>query len=277
MKEFYINKNEEKKRLISNIFSLGLLQGANYILPLMTVPYLVRVLGPNYFGLLAFSSATISYFSLITDYGFNLSATQQIAICRDNKDKINKIFSAVMIVKTLLMLISLCLLTILVLTISKFNQHLVLYFVTFGTVIGQVLFPQWLFQGMESMKYITYLNIGSKFLFTICVFLFVKDKSDYILVPIFTSSGFVLSGVLGFLLARKEFSLSIKKVEFKDIKYQLIEGWHVFLSTIAVSFYTISTIFILGLFSNNMIVGYFSAANKIIQSVSGLYSPISQS
>lgn len=276
----YIKENffetEEKKTLVSNIFSLVILQGANYLLPLLTVPYLVRVLGPEYFGLLAFSTATIMYFMLITDYGFNLSATQQVSINRDNIAKINEIFSSVMMIKISLMMVSFVLMSILVFSFEKFSQHWQVYFVTFGVVVGQVLFPIWLFQGMERMKYITYLNIGAKLFFTGCIFIFVKEKSDYLLVPLLTALGFIVAGIWSLYIVKKEFSVNFKLQSWERIRFQLINGWHVFFSSLAISMYTISTTFILGVFAGNATVGYFAAADKIVQAVKGLYLPVSQ-
>ena len=267
---------EEKKRLGANIFSLGVLQVANYILPLLTLPYLVRILGPEYFGLLAFATATIMYFMLITDYGFNLSATRQISIHRGNKDKINEIFSSVMVIKITLMMVSFSVMSLIVFGFDKFSQHWEIYFISFGIVVGNVIFPVWLFQGMERMKYISYINIGAKTFFTACTFIFVREQSDYLFVPLLTATGFIAAGIWSLYLVRKDFNVSFIWQSTDTLKFQLTEGWHVFLSTIAISIYTISTTFFLGLFTNNMIVGNFAAADKIIQVVKGLYQPVSQ-
>lgn len=268
---------EEKKRLAGNIISLGVMQGANYILPLLTLPYLVRILGPEYFGLLAFATATNSYFILITDYGFNLSATRQISIHRDDKDKVNEIFSSVMMIKTGLMFLSFALIALLLVCFEKFSQHWEVYLMTFGMVIGQVLFPVWLFQGMERMKYITYLNIGAKAFFTVCIFIFVQNEADYLLVPLLTALGFIVAGIWSLYIVKKEFNVSFAWQSIATLKLQLEEGWHVFFSSMAISLYTISATFILGLFTNNTIVGYFAGADKVVQAVKGLYQPVSQS
>ena len=267
---------EEKKRLAGNIISLGVMQGANYILPLLTLPYLVRVLGPEYFGLLAFATATNSYFILITDYGFNLSATRQISIHRDDKDKVNEIFSSVMMIKTGLMFLSFALIALLLVSFEKFSQHWEVYLMTFGMVIGQVLFPVWLFQGMERMKYITYLNIGAKAFFTVCIFIFVQNEADYLLVPLLTALGFIVAGIWSLYIVKKEFNVSFAWQSIATLKLQLEEGWHVFFSSMAISLYTISATFILGLLTNNTIVGYFAGADKVVQAVKGLYQPVSQ-
>ena len=269
-------QKEEHKRLLSNFISLAILQGANYILPLITFPYLVRVLGVEKFGLLAFAGATIAYFGILTDYGFNLSATREVSIYRDNKEKLNEIFSSVMIIKVILMTVSFLLLLILIFSFDKFKEHYEIFLLTFGMVIGQVMFPQWFFQGMERMKYITFLNILAKIIFTIAIFVFIHKESDYWEVPLINSLGFIVAGIMALYLIMKDFKIKFKFQSFKTLKAYFIDGWHIFISNIAISLYTTSTTFILGLFTNNTIVGYYSIADKIKSAVQGLLGPISQ-
>jgi PST family polysaccharide transporter len=265
-----------RKRLISNYLSLSSIQVVNYILPLITVPYLVRVLGPEKYGLIAFAQAFIGYFVLLTDYGFNLSATREISINRDNKERVSAIFSSVLLIKAVFMLINFLVLCLFVFSINKFRTEWLLYLLTFGIILGGVLFPGWLFQGMERMRHIAVLNILAKTIFTISIFVFVRSRSDYIYIPLINSCGYVVVGIISLWLIIKKFGVKIRIPSFIDIKRQLKEGWHIFISTIAISFYTISNTFILGLFTNNTIVGYYSAGEKIVKAVVGLIGPLSQ-
>jgi polysaccharide transporter, PST family len=123
----YWLKNDDYKNLLKNVTSLGFVQLSNYILPLITLPYLARVLGPNYFGLVMMAQATMIYLTLMTDYGFNLSATKEIAKVRDNLTKVSQLFSSVIIIKTGLLVCGSIILLLLTEFIPLFNQHKLLF------------------------------------------------------------------------------------------------------------------------------------------------------
>ncbi len=254
----------DKERLLSNFFSLVSLQGINYILPLVTLPYLVRVLGVEYFGLLAFATAMVAYFKVITDYGFNLTATREISIHREDKEKVVEIFSSIMTIKFILMIVSFILMSILIFSFEKFSEYWFVYFLTFGTVIGQVLFPVWFFQGMERMKYITYLNILAKSIFTVAIFIFVQDQSDFYIVPILTSVGFIIAGVWSLVLIKKEFEVRFEYQSIFVIKNYFRNSWNVFLVELLPNLYNNFSTFFLGFFVSMEIVGYYALATKLI-------------
>jgi PST family polysaccharide transporter len=274
-----IKKNvntKEKKTLLENFVALSVLQGANYILPLITLPYLVRVLGPEKFGLVAFAQAFVGYFQIITDYGFNLSATREISINRENKEKISEIFSSVIVIKSFLFLFSLIIMSVVVFFFNKFGQDRLIYYISFGMVLGQTIFPVWFFQGMEKMRYITFLNILAKVIFTVAIFVVVKESSDYLYVPLLNSLGFIIAGILGLWIVFKDFRIGFKIVKLEELKRQIKEGWYIFISTISINFYKNNSILLLGLFASNEIVGYFIIAKKIIDVLNQIAGIISQ-
>lgn len=265
----------EKKVVVGNFFSLSFLQAADYILPLITLPYLVRVLGPAKFGLVAFAQAFAQYFVILTNYGFHMSATREISINRGDKKEITKIFSSVLLIKLCFLALSFLVLIGLVSSVPKFRNDWLIYLFTFGVVIGNALLPIWFFQGMERMKYITFLNIASKLIFTISIFVFIRKAEDYIYVPLINSLGFLIAGISGLWIVRRSFKIRFSRPDLKSIKHQLKEGWYIFISGVSVSLYTTSNTFILGLFTNNTIVGYYSAGERLIRAVQKLLSPLS--
>lgn len=275
--DFDKTSNADKRRLIENFFSLSLLKAINYVLPLVTVPYLVRILGPEKFGLIVFVQAFTEYLRIFTDYGFNLSSTRKISIYRNDQKKVSEIFCSTMFIKLVFMSISFFVLVSVVYAIPKFSEYLAVYVFAFGTVVGNVLFPLWFFQGLERMQYITFLNLLARAIFTGAIFLFIKEQADYIYVPLFNSLGSVIAGILSLWIVSKYFKVTFGIPSLPSITEGLKDGWHVFISNVAISLYTVSNIFILGIFANNVIVGYYGAAEKIITAIRGLLDPAAQS
>lgn len=269
-------KRTEYTKVFENILSLTGLQFASYILPLITLPYLTYILGPDKFGLTQYAMSLILYFQMFTDYGFNLSATRELAIIREDNTKVSEIFSTVMLIKICLTVLSLVILLAICSFIPRFASDAEVYLLTFGMVIGYVLFPTWLFQGLEYMRYTSILNIIGKLIFTVFIFVFVHNTSDYLLVPIINSFGYLVVGILGIYVALTRFDIKLIKPSLENIKHHLRAGWHVFLSTIAMNMYTTTNTFLLGLLTNNTLVGYYSIAEKITVAVNGLFTPVSQ-
>lgn len=263
-------------RFLENVFSLGFLQATTYIIPLITFPYLVRVLGPEQFGKIAFATVTINYLILLTDYGFNLSATRQISINRCDQQKCNEIFSSVMIIKALLLIVSFLLLLILIFSFSQFYIERKLFGITFLLAIAQTVFPVWYFQGMERMRYIAYVSVCAKLFFMIAVFIFVTEESDYILVPLLTALGSIITGTWSLVLLGKKFKVQFCWQRTSTLLYYLKDGWHLFYSSLATSVYTTTIPFVLGLLDGMSSVGVFSAVDRIIQAAKGIYIPVSK-
>lgn len=270
-------KSKEQKKLLTNVISLFVLQGSNYIIPLLSIPYLFQKLDVEKFGLVNFSFAFIQYFIVLTDFGYNLSATKSIAEHRDDMAKTQQIFNGVIGAKLLLFLIGLMVLLALVLLVPGFSSNKAIYFISYGMVLGSVLFPIWFFQGMEKMKLITWLSISLKLIAILPLFFLVKSSADYLYVPILNSMAWLACGFASLYLIKKDFGIVPGLASFTEIKKSLKQSGPFFLSRVSVSLYTTSNVIALGLFSGNISVGYYSAAEKLFQALQNAYSPINSS
>ncbi|MBN1361929.1 MAG: oligosaccharide flippase family protein [Sedimentisphaerales bacterium] len=265
------------RRVLSNFFSLSVLQYTTYLVPLITLPYLVRVLGPARYGLVEFARAFSVYFVVFTEYGFSLSATQQISVHRDDPHKVSEIFSAVLVVRLLLLLVSLLFLGLLILGVPKVRAEWPVFVFAFGTVLGQCLFPVWLFQGLERMKQIAVLHVAARILITVSIFVFIRRSSDYLYVPLVQSSGIVLMGVSGLILALRVLPVRFAFPTPAALRHQIVSGWHLFISRVAVTLCTTSNVVILGLLAEDVFVAYYAAGEKIVRAVTdALHIPLSQ-
>ena len=257
-----------------NIISLYLLQISIYILPLITVPYLVRVLGPEKFGLVAFGQSLITFFVLFVNYGFDLTATREISVKRKSNKEVSAIACSVWIAKALLCCIGLSVLFLLIMFVPKINQNSLLVLILFGIAVGNMLFPNWLFLGLERMKAISVINITMRAVTTAGVFILIRNPDDYILYAGLLSFQWVFAGILGIIFAVIRLKVRIAVPKPHEILHVLNRGWTLFLSNVAQSIYYSGNSFILGMLTNYTVVGYYSAAEKIALSLLGLFRPV---
>lgn len=270
------NTLNDKKSLIENFLSLSLLQGLNMILPLITFPYLVRVLGIDNFGLVNFSLSIIGYFNIIVSFGFELSATKDISLNRENKQKLSEIFSSVTIIKIGMFIFSIAILSILILFIDSMNENLRLYYATFGIVLGNVLFPSWFFQGVEKMKYITIITVITRSLFTIFIFILVQSEDDFIFVPLLNSISAIIGGIIAIYIIFKTYTIRFYIPKKNIILKQLKDSFYYFISRIANNGSRYFATTIIGAYFGNTIVGYYALVEKLFYAFTSIGGLVSQ-
>lgn len=257
-----ILKNEEGRVITTNFSYLFLLQIASYLFPLVTMPYLARVIGAEGFGHIAIASAVIMWIQTISDWGFNYTATRDVAKNRENKDMVSHILSNVIWAKFILLFFSFFILLLLIYFVPIFRENYLVILITFLMVPGHILFPDWFFQALERMKYITILNLLSKLLFTIAIFIFIKEKSDYIYQPLFISLGFVLSGIISLYYIFVKWEYKFYKPEFKSIFITIKGSTNVFINNIAPNLYNSFSVVLLGIYSTSIQNGIYDAGKK---------------
>lgn len=252
-----------KKVLLKNFFSLVSVQFANYILPLVTLPYLARVIGVEKFGLIAFAQAIVTYFVIITTFGFNLYAPREISIIRDDKEKTKATFWNIIYSQFALCFISFLILIVIIMISPSLRNEATLLLFTFGFVIGNILFPTWFFQGVEKMVYIAVMHLIIKIVYTVSIFIFIHRPDNYILVPLLFSVSQVIIGFIAIMIIIFHFGLTPTTVCYKKIFHTLKSSLVLFISNISINIYTKIHPILLGFMWGNVYVGYYSAAEKL--------------
>lgn len=276
MKESFRRIFINQKALLESFFSLSILNGLNVILPLITLPYILRVVGAANYGVYSYVYVIVQYLLILNTYGFDYSATKQIAQNRHNVDEVNKIYNTVIACRVLLLLGGVVLFGILSPFLLGTHTKYVMFLMGLGIVIGDTFNPVWLFQGMEKMRFLTIVNFISKSIFTILIFLLIREEDDFILIILLNSSGFLLAGLISTIIARKQFNIHFVRPKWSDMKIQYKEGLSIFGSTVGINLYRNANIFILNFFVSEAAVGVYAAAEKVIKGLQMITVPIAQ-
>lgn len=264
------------KILLSNFGYLSILNGLNLILPLLTIPYLTNVLGAERFGDYVFVLVLVQNIEIITNFGFQFSATKTISRNRDDMDYVARLSSAVIASRLLIGVVLVGILLLLNDFIFQNDAQRLLFYTSIGMIFGEVFIPVWLFQGLERMKFVTIVNATAKLLFFALVFIVVRRADDYRYILLLSSCGYVVAGILSMVLVRRQFHLVLQCPRWSLMLRSMQKSLALFLSNVGISLYRNVNVLILNYFVPSDAVGIYGLSEKIVKAAQSVVTPLSQ-
>ncbi|KAA8999850.1 flippase [Affinibrenneria salicis] len=266
-----------KSKLLNNIFHLTILQGSTYILPLIVFPYLVRTLGTEKYGLFIFCQVIVQYLTLISDFGFNFSSTQEIARNQEDKTKITKIFWTTIWAKFFLMIVAIFIFWVLGFFINEIRSVFFIIIMFSPQILGGIILPVWLFQGKEEMKIISISSLISRIASIIFIFILVKGPGDIYVAALMQSSISLLTAMLVLIYSFNKKWVGHIYFCLQDTVILIKDSVAFFISVLSVNLYTSLPTLIVGVVLGTESVAYYNIANTVRNAMQGLFNPISQS
>lgn len=250
-----------------------ILQFFNLVVPLVTLPYITRILGSGAYGTFSIALNIVSYLQVVVEYGFGMSATRKVAMTEIN---INKLFSAVLLSRVILLILSLVI-SLFYILFNHNNSNLCWSFsILTICLLGYCVQVNWLFQGLQEMKYISIVNVVARIISVALIFVFVKTADDIFMYCFLYSISPFLSGFIGLFVAKNRYKLKFIKMGFADILMELKDGVYVFTTQLSGKVFGAIGVTFLGLFESESTVGIYSAIYKIPNILLLLWMPISQ-
>ncbi len=263
------------RALAENALALYGVQVSAFLLPLVTVPYLARVLGPAQWGRVAMAQAFAAYVALVIEYGFHLSGARDVARARNCRDRLSSLVASVLWARVFL---SFCLVpgaAIATRFVPQLDGEQGLVWAAYSAGVAQGFTPTWFYQGLEQMRLVAALELTGRAVTTLAILILVRKQDDAALVLWLQAIGGSLVATLGYGLAFIRF-VSLRGPTWRDVVSGLRLGGSMFAFRVAVSLYTVGNALLLGLFVPAHLVGYYAGAERIVRALQGLFSPISQ-
>lgn len=242
---------------------------ANYLFPIITFPYVSRVLGVNNIGACAFVDGIINYYILFSMMGVTILGIREIAKNKNDRKSLSKTFSSIFLLNTLLTCIAIIVLLISIFTVPKLFEYKTLMLVGIFKLLFNFLLIEWLYKGIENFRYITIRTLIIKVLYVIAVFTFVHNKSDYIIYYILSVLMIVVNAVFNIVYSRHFIKFQIHNLNIKEyIRPVFVLGFYQMLT----SMYTTFNVAYLGFVSSSTEVGYYTTATKLYSILMAIFT-----
>lgn len=257
---------------IKNFLHVLLLQGGNYLFPLVTIPIASRVFGPDLIGTFNYYTYIVSFYCMIVEFGFGYSGVRLLTRNPENKSKIfNEILTAKFLI---LFLVSLFALFYSYKFISQSD------FILFGTcyllVLSSLCNVNWFFQATGDFSLITKVSLFTKFISILLIVFFVKNKDDLLLYSLIVNIPMVLSSLFSLWYCRIKYKIRLNLPNLKDTLILIKSEMWIFLSKISSFLYTTMGVVFLGFLATSYDVGIYTSAQKIVMLfISAIITPLS--
>jgi polysaccharide transporter, PST family len=252
------------KTVGKNVAYLGLVQAANYLFPLITVPHISRAIGVSRYGLVELALISIIYFTALVDYSFDVSGTRKMARVRHRPAQVQLLFNSIFFAKLFLFVVASLIFLFALFFVPVFAEHKGLFAAAYLVNLSYIFYPNWFFQGKEQLGVIAFANFFIKALFTVLVFSFVRNEGDYFWVPLSNSFGYIVVALVIFFYAFKDSpQLKLRFPGWRPVMAVIKDGQALFISSLLNKLYALSGMAIAGLYVQERDLGYFGAANKL--------------
>lgn len=265
-----------RKELVDSLY-LVLLQGVNKLLPLFVLPYLLAVLGAEGYALVGFSLALVQFAVLFVDFGFDLSATKRVALVRNDRKALTRVFWSVVAAKSLLLLVALPMTLLPVWLIPAYQPYFKATLCTLPMAVGSAFTFMWMFQGVGRVRHIAIINTLSKFILLPLIFIFVHSEADSALAAFLQASVYLLTAIVSCVWLWQLRLVEGPACSWREVCSETAESLPLFLSRASTSVYTQLFVVILALFCTRDAVGRYTSAEALMRAACFIiYVPLTQ-
>lgn len=263
-----------ERKVVGNTAMLYIMTIAKLIFPLLTLPYLTRVLSEESYGFVSYVKSCMTYIQLIVDFGFILSSVKDIVKADNNKEKIGTIVGNTFLAKFILVLLSAVVLVVMLFTIKILQTDILFVILSFVAVATSLFLADFLFRGIEKMQYITIIYVISKGISVALTFIFVRSDDSLIWIPILDIVTNFVAVLITFLIV-KRLEINIKVSSIKDCLLMIKDSFFYFLSSVATTAFSALNTLLIGIFITDLTqIAYWSLCLNIVTAIQGLYAPI---
>ena len=264
---------KEEKQATKNTLMLYLMNIAKMIFPLLTLPYLTRVLSVPTYGIVTYVKAVMQYMQLLLAFGFSLSATREIVGAESDKERLSRILGDVQVAKLMLAGCAFAATILLTAVIPILRENALFVALSFLNVVLTEMLADFLFRGLNKMEVLTVRFVVSKLIATVCTFLFIKEDAHILLIPVFDCLGSAAAVVLSFAEIRK-LGLRMAPSGIRESLRMLKESATYFVSEMATTAFGALNTLLIGIYVDAAQVAYWGVVIQLVGAVNSMYTPI---